>query len=330
MIKALHRPVGAALLLLAALVMGVPAEAQTKGAAPKDPETVAQVRAWNAECLECHTEAALKKPPREGMDLAKLAKALTDPHKYDQSNHAGMACKTCHTGGYRAYPHTGADKPETLACDECHAQKQFRVDAQVANSVHSKNLKDKFTCNTCHDAHVYATAARLGDPEKVVAQDNGMCLDCHDSDKKFAEFGGTLTPEKKRPDLAKIHEWLPNTKRHWESVRCIECHTPASTVKSLAVSHEILNKDKAQRDCVTCHTQNTQLRTRLYRHVAESETAQLGFLNSAMVGSAYVIGATRNTYLDLLGLGLVGLTIAGVGAHGLIRILGALRGRRDK
>lgn len=326
---ALYRPVGAALILLATLLMGFPAEAQTKGSTPKDAETMAQVRAWNAECLGCHTEAGLHKPPREGMDLAKLSKLLTDPQKYDQSNHAGMACKTCHTGALRDYPHTGAKKAETLECSECHAQKQFRVDAQVANSVHSKNLKDKFTCNTCHNAHVYTTAARLHDPEKIVAQDNGMCLECHNSDRKFAEFGGTLTPEKKRPDIDKIHAWLPNNKRHWESVRCIECHTPPSTTKNLAVSHEILNKDKAQRDCVSCHTQNTALRTRLYRYAAENETAELGFLNSAIVGSAYVIGATRNAYLDLFGLGLVGLTIAGVGGHGLIRILGALRRRRD-
>jgi hypothetical protein len=327
---ALYRPVGAALLFLAVLLSGLPATAQTRGAAPKDPETMAQIRAWNAECLECHTESALRKPPREGMDLGKLAKALTDPVLYDQSNHAGMACKTCHLGSYREYPHKGPQPAETIACDECHAQKQFRVDAQVANSAHSKNLKAKFTCSTCHNAHVYATAARLADPAKVVAQDNRMCMECHDSDRKFAEFGGTLTPEKKRPDLDKLHDWLPNAKRHWDAVRCIECHTPPSTVRSLEISHEILKKDKAQRDCVTCHTRDTALRTRLYRHVAETETAQLGFLNSAILGSAYVIGATRNTYLDLFGLGLVGLTMAGVGGHGLIRILGALRRRRDK
>lgn len=333
MTYALHRrPVGAALVLLAAMLMAWPAWAETKGATPKDPETIAQIRKWNAECLECHTEAALHKPPREGMDLVKLAQALTDPAAYDQSNHAGMACKTCHVGSYRGYPHAGPEakeKAETLACDECHAQKTWRVDDQVAKSTHAKNLSDKFTCSTCHDPHVYAKAEILKDPAKIVTQDNGMCLDCHNSDKKFAEFGGKLTPEKKRPDIDAIHDWLPNTKRHWESVRCIECHTPQATTRTLAISHEILNKDKAERDCVTCHTKDTALRTRLYRHVAESETAKFGFLNSAVMGESYVIGATRNTYLDLLGLGLVGLTFAGVVGHGVIRILIGLR-RRDK
>lgn len=328
-----RRTVGAVLLLFAGLLATSPAGAQTKGAAPKDPETIAQIQAWNGECLACHTEAALHKPPRPGMDIKALSEALTDPAKYDRSNHAGMACKTCHVGGYRDWPHKGPTqavpgKAETLDCNECHAQKAWHVDAQVAKSVHSKNLSEKFTCSTCHDPHVYQTAAKLKEPTKIVAQDNGMCLSCHRSDEKFAAFGGKLTPVKKRPDIDAIHAWLPNTKLHWTAVRCIECHTPASPTRTLAISHEILGKDKAQRDCVTCHSQNSALRTGLYRHVAETESAELGFLNSAVLGNSYVIGATRNTHLDRFGLVLIGLVFAGVLGHGLIRILAAL-GRRS-
>ncbi len=330
MTQALHRiPVGTALSLLAGLLMTCPAWAQTKGAAPKDPETVAQVRAWNAECLACHTEAALLNPPRPGMDLKKLSEALTDPVAYETSNHAGMACKTCHVGAYRDYPHQGKEKAETLACDECHAQKTWRIEDQVTKGAHGKNLRDKFTCSSCHNPHVYATAAKIGDASKIIAQDNGMCLSCHNSDKKFEALGGTLTPVKRRPDIDRIHEWLPNAKLHWDAVRCIECHTPATAVRTLAISHEILNKDKAQRDCVTCHTKNSALMTRLYRHVAETETAQLGFFNSVILGKSYVIGATRNFYLDTIGIGLIGLTFFGVLAHGLLRALSGLV-TRDK
>lgn len=345
MVNAPHRrPLGAAVLLLAA-VLAWPAGAQTRGAAPKDPETVEMVRKSNAECLTCHTEDALKNPPRHGMDLAKLRESLTDPALYEGSVHGGMACKTCHVGGYRDYPHSvpaqppgpaptepkASRKPETLDCGECHAQKTFRIDAQMANSVHAKNLKDRFTCSTCHDPHVYKTAATLVEPRKIVAQDNGMCLDCHNSDVRFATFGGTLAPKKARPDIDTIHAWLPNTRRHWEAVRCVECHTPPSTTRTLALSHEILNKDKAEKNCVTCHTQNTALRTRLYRYAAETQAQEVGFLNSAVLGTSYVIGATRNTYLDTLGLGLIGLTIAGIAGHAAIRILGALyrRGRKQ-
>lgn len=332
----MHKHLHAAALLLAGLLLAGPAAAETKGAAPKDPETIAQVRKWNAECLECHVEAALKKPPRQDMDMIKLAEAVIDPVRYDQSGHSGMACRTCHLGGYRGYPHQPAAwnltaaKPETLDCAECHAQKTNRIDDQVQKSVHAKNLKAKFTCSTCHDAHVYTTAAKLVEPQRIVAQDNVMCLECHNSDDKFAKFGGTLTPVKARPDIDTIHGFLPNTKRHWQAVRCVECHTPPATTKALAMSHEILNKDKAERNCVNCHTRDSALRTRLYRYVAETEAAKVGFLNSAILGDSYVIGATRNPYLDFGGLALLGLTLAGVAGHAGLRILSALGRRRSK
>lgn len=319
----------AVLLMVATLMPGL-SFAQTKGAMPKDPETVAQVRAWNAECLQCHVGDSLQEPGRSLFAVPKAAgTSMRVSPGFAASNHGGMACKTCHTGGYLAYPHNmaGGRKAETLPCDECHAQEAFRVEAQVAKSVHSKNLKDNFTCSTCHDPHLAASAKRLGSVEKLVAQDNGMCLNCHNSDERFAEFGGKLLPDKKRPDIDTLHAWLPNTQRHWEAVRCIDCHTPPSTHRTLALSHEILNKDKAQRDCAACHSQNSALRTRLYRHVAETEARELGFINAVMVRSSYVIGATRNAYLDALGLVLVGGTLVAVVIHGLLRIVIARRRR---
>lgn len=317
------------LLILAVFLPGT-ALAQTRGAMGTDPETVAQVRAWNAECLQCHVGDSLQEPGRSLFTVPKAAGAsMRVSPGFSASNHGGMACKTCHTGGYLAYPHdmAGGRKAETLQCDECHAQEAFRVEAQVAKSVHSRNLKENFTCSTCHDPHLAASAKRLGSVEKLVAQDNGMCLNCHNSDERFAEFGGKVLPDKQRPDIDTIHAWLPNTQRHWEAARCIDCHTPPSTHRSLALSHEILDKDKAQRSCAACHTQNSALRTRLYRHVAEIETRELGFINAAIVRNTYVIGATRNAYLDALGFILVGGTLVVVVIHGLIRIVIARRRR---
>jgi hypothetical protein len=119
---------------------------------------------------------------------------------------------------------------------------------------------------------------------------------------------------------------LPNTQRHWQSARCIDCHTPQVKANSaLSVSHEILNKDKAQKNCSTCHAQDSALRTGLYRHIKETEAKEMGFANAAFLRNSYVVGATRNTYLDLLGLIMVGGTIGGVSLHGLLRILAARR-----
>jgi hypothetical protein len=103
-----------------------------------------------------------------------------------------------------------------------------------------------------------------------------------------------------------------------------------STHSKLALSHEILDKEKAERNCVSCHSQDTALRMRLYRHVAQEETNELGFLNSAVLGDAYVIGATRNVYLDKLALWLTGLTLAAIGLHAGIRILSGLYRRWRK
>ncbi|MBK5959484.1 hypothetical protein CCR97_14890 [Rhodoplanes elegans] len=316
---------GAAVMAVAATLTG-PASAQTKGLPSADPETAAMVRRQNAECTACHSEAGLRALPRHDMDVKKLSGLLVDIAKFDTSIHAGMACRTCHTGGYREYPHVGAasGKAETLPCAECHAQKTFRIEPQVARSVHAKNLKDTFTCSSCHDSHVYQTAARLRDPALIVKQDNAMCIGCHGSDEKFAAAARPLPVPKKRPDLDAIHAWLPNTQRHWAAVRCVECHTPASTTRSLGLSHEVLNKDRAEQNCVTCHTKDTALRTRLYRWQAETEGARLGFVNSAIIGQAYVIGATRNTYFDYIGIALVVLALGGVALHGLGRVVAGL------
>ena len=320
-----------AVIIAAAVLSGSGLAAETiKGAAPTDPALIEKIRKSNAECIACHTEAALKAPPRADMDLEKLKTALMDPALFDKSNHAGMECKLCHGQGYVPYPHDPGARRLISACTECHAQKSMRIEMQFDASVHAKNLKDKFTCQTCHDPHIYKVAQKIGDPHQIVAQDNAMCLDCHNSDLRFAELGVTMTPRKARPDIDKIHDWLPNTKAHWESVRCIECHTPVSPTKSLAMSHEIVAKDKAEKNCVTCHSQKTALRTRLYRHVAETEAAQYGFVNSAVMGSAYVIGATRNSYVDQAALVLIGLTVAGLAGHGVLRlVLAFIRRRRS-
>lgn len=323
-IRIARRPGSLALLVIIGLVIWVPGLTQTLGAPPKNPEAQKMVRQWNGECIACHTEQAVKFPPRPNMDLEKLADALMDPFLYEKSQHQGMACKTCHGKSYVEYPHVKGAQEKILDCDECHAQLAFRVKAQFDKSVHAKNLSDRFTCSTCHDPHVDRVARELADPQKILTQDNGKCLDCHDSDLKFAEYGGSLPKKKARPDIDAIHEFLPNAQRHWQAVRCVECHTPVSTHSKLDLSHEILDRENAQRDCGTCHSKNTVLRTRLYRYVAQEETEKMGFLNSAVMGDVYVIGATRNVYLDRLALWLIGLTAAGVALHGLLRILAGL------
>lgn len=314
---------------MVAVSPGMADAADTKGAAPTDPALIEKIRASNAECHACHSAQGLKTPPRPDMDLAALAKYVHDPKQFDGSNHAGMECKVCHGQGYVAFPHAREARKSISECGECHATKALRVETQFKVSIHAKNLESKFTCQTCHDPHVYRVASKVGDPRRIVAQDNAMCVDCHNSDLRYGAFSAALPTKKARPDLDALHGWLPNARLHWSAVRCIECHTPISPVKSLGMSHEIQSKDKAEKNCVTCHSQDSALATRLYRYAAANVGSDLGFANAQMLGSAYVVGATRNPPIDRVVIGLFGLTVLGLLGHGAVRVVMALirRGR---
>lgn len=306
------KPVLTALLLLAGAVQ----------AAESSPELLAKVAKANAECLACHSAAGLKAPPRAGLDLAKLSKLLVDDAHFAASNHTGMECTQCHGNAVSAYPHPADTRDSIAPCEQCHAAKVMRVEKQIAGSVHGGEMKEPFTCLTCHNPHRGAIASRLKDARTAAAQDNKTCLDCHQSNREMARVSGNA---KARPDMDEIHDWLPNTRLHWKAVRCLECHT-ASEKKP----HEIVDKDKAERQCATCHSADSTLQTRLYRHQALAEQEKLGFLNSAVLRSAYVVGATRHPLLDKVIIGMAALTILGILGHGALRILTALWRRKQK
>lgn len=317
-----------AALLRAALVAlwlcGLAFAAQAQNTGPS-PEAVAKARIANEKCFACHTEAALQHPPQPGMDLKKLRQNLLDPTVFQGSDHGRLACTKCHNDGYDDFPHAPDAKDNTSTCEDCHSKQAMTIEKEFAKSVHAKHMADTFTCTNCHNPHLMRVAKNLVDAKKIVAQDNRVCLGCHDSDETFAKFA----PEKKsRPLIDDIHAWLPNTRLHWQSVRCIECHTPPSTTGM--VSHEIFDKTKAERKCVTCHTVNTALQVRLYRYMASDEAHQYGFLNSAILGKSYVIGATRNAVVDVIVIALAALTLGGVLLHGLLRFIAARLRERKK
>ena len=287
------------------------------------------VRQANEACFACHSPAAIHNPPRPGLDLSVLSKMTNSPapETYPGSNHGKVACTQCHGRVYDDYPHPEGAREKRSDCAECHASKVMRIEQQFDASVHAVRLRDRFTCSTCHDPHRDLIAYRLVDPRRIVAQDNRHCLGCHDSDSAFARFAPAESAgPKARPDIDRIHAWLPNTRLHWASVRCVECHTPAGKT----LSHEILAKDRAERQCVACHSQDSALKARLYRHLQKEENERLGFFNSIILTHAYVLGATRNPLLDAVVGGLFALTVLGILVHAAGRVLGWLLRRRRK
>lgn len=306
------------------------------GDAPIDKATIDKNRKANATCFTCHSAAGVAKPPKADLDLGKLKDSRVEPDVFNPSDHGVMDCRQCHAADhYGDYPHAEAGKSTTSPCTECHAAKVLRLEPQFNASVHARTegVKEKFTCDTCHNAHVNIVAQRLKDPAKIVAQDNHGCLECHNSEINFAKFapadGKKPGAKKARPDIDTLHSWLPNTKAHWNAVRCVECHT-AEVKAGRMLSHEILDKEKAEKKCLSCHSADSSLKTRLYRHLVKDEQQKYGFTNSVILSSSYVIGATRHPLLDAVLVGLVALTLLGVLAHGALRIAATLTRRGEK
>ena len=312
----LYKAIALFATLLLASVQALPVSAQDKAAPTMSAETLAKNRQANLECFACHSEAGLHKLPKEGLDLTKLKGLLHNPETFGQSDHQRLACTKCHNDGYEEHPHAADAKESTSTCTDCHSKKANLIEKQFEQSVHAK-LADTISCPTCHNPHLMRLADKLGDPRKIVAQDNRVCLSCHDSDDKFAKFA----PDKKsRPLIDDIHDWLPNTRLHWKAVRCVECHTPAVAAGEM-ISHQILSKDKAEKNCLSCHSANSTLKTRLYRHLVKEEQEKLGFANSIILAQSYVLGATRHPLLDTLVLGAFAAMLLGLLAHGLGRFI---------
>jgi hypothetical protein len=312
------------------LVLGTAVSPALAGSdAPVDQATIELNRKANEACYECHTAAAVRKPPRPDLDLSMLKDSRIERETFNPSDHGVMDCRQCHGKGYDDFPHPAEGKTETSPCTECHAAKVLRLEPQFDASVHAKTkgVKEKFTCATCHNAHDSVVAVRLKDPARIVAQDNRGCLECHNSDTTYAKFAPedekAAGRKKKRPDIDEIHHWLPNAKVHWNAVRCIDCHTPEVAAGKM-VSHEIRDKEKAEKRCLSCHSADTSLRTRLYRHLVKEEQQRLGFTNSVVLANSYVIGATRHPVLDSILIGAALLTLLGVLVHGALRLLAFL------
>jgi len=69
---------------------------------------------------------------------------------------------------------------------------------------------------------------------------------------------------------------------------------------------------------VECHTQNSALLEKYYRHMA-GEDREEGFVNAVLLNNYYMLGATRNRKLDQAMGALAGLALLGIAVHGLGR-----------
>ncbi|HEX3074934.1 MAG TPA: cytochrome c3 family protein [Ignavibacteriales bacterium] len=270
----------------------------------------------NSKCYRCHSMATLGYKDSTSGTIRNLSVL---PDEFAKSNHKDLQCKDCHMQEYAQYPHPAETKKENLYCLNCHidnpelAKYSFKdVERQFKESVHYKKLKDKFTCFSCHDPHSFKINARLNeDVKQTVLYDNQICMDCHAYSDKIESLSGAMLP-----NLEISHSWLPHLDMHWKSVRCLDCHAdPASK----GVSHKILAKESAVKNCVECHSKDSRLVHSLYKFKSKEEKSEYGFFNAVLFNDAYVIGATRNYYLNWASFVVFGGMIILLSVHGYFR-----------
>jgi len=281
----------------------------------------------NEACFKCHAEAKYKLTDKffgntvtEKMCPDKIL--LRD--QYYSMVHKSFACTDCHSDQFSEFPHPLELRTEEVyTCLDCHgyddnyAQYHFEeIDEEVASSVHSNMNMEEFTCWKCHDPHSYRTFIRSneGTLAEAIEYNNDICLSCHSDYSKYM-----LLTDDPQPDMLASHEWLPNQEEHFKSVRCIECHTQIND--SVLVAHLVMPKTDAVKNCTNCHSQNSILMASLYKYRARESRTRLGFINGVILNDAYVIGATRNQYMGWAGVALFLLTLAGLAAHLIGRII---------
>lgn len=280
----------------------------------------------NDLCIKCHTYQTItfhnSLTNKEDKRMMNPLYILDKDH-YGSGVHAKFKCTDCHSADYSKYPHNAELKLEPLStCLDCHggdekyAAYQFEIiDTEFRKSVHFLKSGESFTCSKCHNQHYYQARSRNSfDVADIVTFSNEMCMTCHSNYSKFQ-----LMSEKIKPALSQIHEWLPNQELHFKNVRCIECHT--QVVDSLAVSHNILPKEKALKNCVECHSKNSMLMASLYKYKNLQSREQEGKLNTIISNKSYVIGAYQNVWLNNVSILIFIMTLAGVCIHMIFRII---------
>ena len=278
----------------------------------------------NERCFKCHGQSKYEYTNETlGRQVKQLmySEIIIKREAFYNSNHKNFKCTDCHSEDFATFPHK-ADLlfEEQYKCMDCHGDdpkyEKYNfagIQKEYDESVHAKRLGDQASCWMCHNPHYYkTTAGATQDIAAIVRYDNEVCLSCHMNKERF----GLLT-DKTKPNIIEKHEWLPNQELHFKSFRCVECHTKVND--SLTVSHNIVDRTKALKNCKECHTKNSYLITSLYKYQIQENRKRYGFFNPVMLEDLYVIGANRNYYFNIISVALLILVVGGVSVHTILR-----------
>ena len=282
-------------------------------------------REENQKCLSCHGQRIYQYHNKElGQDIRKkmCIDYMIDTLLFSSSNHKSFKCTDCHSPDYVEFPHSGTLRMEMMySCMDCHGGDEHyakfhfeEIEEAFYQNLHYTRAPEIFSCWSCHNPHYYKTQSRTGENIlQTITYDNNICLSCHANIDQYQ-----LLTQRDEINILKTHSWLPNQELHFKNVRCIECHTQRSD--TLLISHVVLPREDAIRECTQCHSENSYLMATLYRFQSHQARQTTGFLNAVILNESYVIGANRNKTLNYLSIILFGFIILGISLHILFRI----------
>jgi Zn finger protein HypA/HybF involved in hydrogenase expression len=272
----------------------------------------------NERCFKCHGQEKYEyteMPSGLYISAMMLAEKIVERKEFYSSSHKSFSCTDCHSEDYVIFPHPGKLKAEIqFNCLDCHGDDEKfarfhfeEIDSEYQASVHFRFEKDGFSCWECHEPHSFKISIRNSTNLKETIQyDNSICLDCHSNYNRL-----TLFSNKEEVNLEQKHEWLEDVSLHFKNVRCIDCHTRIDD--SILVSHMIIPKEDAVRDCNGCHSKNSILMTTLYKF--RSKERRSGFSNGIILNESFVIGANRNIYLNVSGFVIFSIVFLFISVH---------------
>jgi hypothetical protein len=288
----------------------------------------------NQKCIKCHGQTsyvAISKDSTQHKNCLMSKERRIDTARYAKATHGKFSCTDCHDEGYTKVPHDGELKfTEMLNCMDCHGgNKKFKkynfetIETEAQKSVHYVNSKE-FNCYKCHDPHTFKNTFTQNNSSSKASIDvcNEMCGSCHNNPDKLS-----LLTKKKLKSFSEAHAWLPESDHHMQNLRCTDCHGEINN--NIASMHNILPASKAVRNCSECHSVNSRLTTTLYKFNSKNERKKYGFFNSAIMNNAYVIGATRNQYFNILSFLLFAGIIAMLLGHYTLLKISRKKNKKD-
>jgi len=315
------------LLVILPLLLGLTLLQDQTDPASVDLEKFREVNDFvddNELCFKCHSE--LKYELTDEFTERTVHRNICVDYVIQRedfytSNHKSFACLDCHSYDFEQFPHPLEPRlEEPYYCIDCHgydedyAQYHFEeILEEYEQSVHYKANPDEFSCWKCHPHSYHISIRNTENLSETIIYDNAICLSCHADFNQFS-----LLTEREEINVIQTHDWLPNQSLHFKNVRCIECHTQIND--SILVAHLVLPKEQAVRRCVECHSSNSILMATLYKFQTREARSELGYLNAVVMNDAYVIGANRNYWLNVISAALFGLTFLAILIHLFFRI----------